>query len=157
VNPPRYSLLLLLAALATGAPTREVRRQQIRAALLVPETLPALAAEHYGQVEIAPGVIAERVSYATDYGLRVPVILYRPTQKPAGKMPGLIVVNGHGGEQIQLVRILRGDPLRAGGQGGYCLRFARTHAGVERVGRRRGIDSEDGREFLRGPAQTGCV
>jgi dienelactone hydrolase len=99
VNPPRYSLLLLLAALATGAPTREARRQQIRAALLVPETLPALAAEHYGQVEIAPGVIAERVSYATDYGLRVPAIVYRPRQKPAGKMPGLIVVNGHGGDK----------------------------------------------------------
>jgi len=39
------------------APTREAKRQQIRRALLVPEALPALEAEHYGQVEIAPGVI----------------------------------------------------------------------------------------------------
>jgi hypothetical protein len=31
-------------------------------------------------------VTAERVSYATDYGLRVPAIVYRPKQKPAGKM-----------------------------------------------------------------------
>ena len=100
-------LLLLATAAIAGAPgdaaptvpTREGKRQQIRRALLVPEALPALEAEHYGQIEIAPGVIAERVSYATDYGLRVPAIVYRPKQKPAGKMPGLIVVNGHGGDK----------------------------------------------------------
>jgi dienelactone hydrolase len=91
--------LATVAIAAPAAPTRDARRQQIRRALLVPDTLPALEAEHYGQVEIAPGVIAERVSYATDYGLRVPAIVYRPTQKPAGKMPGLIVVNGHGGDK----------------------------------------------------------
>ena len=39
------------------APTREAKRQQIRRALMVPEALPALEAEHYGQIEIAPGVI----------------------------------------------------------------------------------------------------
>src|SRR5664280_1675031 len=88
-----------MAIAAPAAPTRPETRQQIRRALLVPEALPALEAEHYGQVEIAPGVVAERVSYATDYGLRVPAIVYRPKRKPAGKMPGLIVVNGHGGDK----------------------------------------------------------
>jgi dienelactone hydrolase len=108
VAPLPCSLLLLLAAgaiagapgdAAPSAPSRDAERQQIRGALLVPEALPALAAERYGQVEVATGVIAERVSYATDYGLRVPAIVYRPKQKPAGKMPGLIVVNGHGGDK----------------------------------------------------------
>jgi dienelactone hydrolase len=75
------------------------KRGQIRAALFVPEKLPALSAEQYGEVEVAAGVVAERVSYATDYGLRVPAIVYRPAQRPAGKMPGLIVVNGHGGDK----------------------------------------------------------
>ena len=74
-------------------------REQIRAALFVPEKLPALAIENYGQVDVAPGVVAERVSYATGYGLRVPAIVYRPAQRPTGKMPGLIVVNGHGGDK----------------------------------------------------------
>jgi dienelactone hydrolase len=74
-------------------------RAQIRDALFVPETLPGLAIEQYGQVDVAPGVIAERVSYSTDYGLRVPAIIYRPAKPPAGKMPGLIVVNGHGGDK----------------------------------------------------------
>jgi dienelactone hydrolase len=102
VTTPQYSLLLLVATVAIAAPaapTRDARRQQIRRALLVPDLLPALEAERYGQVEIAPGVIAERVSYATDYGLRVPAIVYRPKRQPAGKMPGLIVVNGHGGDK----------------------------------------------------------
>jgi dienelactone hydrolase len=74
-------------------------RAQIRAALRVPETLPEIAVESYGQVDVAPGVVAERVSYATDYGLRVPAMVYRPAQRPAGRMPGLIVVNGHGGDK----------------------------------------------------------
>jgi hypothetical protein len=43
----------MMAAAWDGAPTRAEKRQQIRRALLVPETLPALEAEPYGQVEIA--------------------------------------------------------------------------------------------------------
>ena len=31
--------------------------------------------------------------------MRIPVILYRPARAPAGKAPGLIVVNGHGGDK----------------------------------------------------------
>ena len=72
---------------------------QIKSALFVPDPLPALQTQTYAPSEIAPGVIAERVSYATDYGLRVPAIVYRPKQLPAGKMPGLIMVNGHGGDK----------------------------------------------------------
>ena len=72
---------------------------EIKAALFVADPLPALQTQTYGQFEVAPGVIAERISYATDYGLRVPAIVYRPRQLPAGKIPGLIVVNGHGGDK----------------------------------------------------------
>lgn len=75
------------------------QRRKIKAALFVPDPLPALQPESYGQVEVAPGVVAERVSYATAYGLRAPAIVYRPKQLPRGKMPGLIVVNGHGGDK----------------------------------------------------------
>jgi dienelactone hydrolase len=85
------------------AATLEEKRRQIADTLFVPRPLPSLAVEHYGQVEIAPGVIAERVSYATAYNLRAPAIVYRPAtraaKQPAGKMPGLIVVNGHGGDK----------------------------------------------------------
>jgi hypothetical protein len=74
VTSPRYSLVLLAAVVvaiaapdAPDAPTRDARRQQIRRALWVPDLLPALEVEQYGQVEIAPGVIAERVSGKAKY------------------------------------------------------------------------------------------
>ena len=81
------------------ADSREATRARIKATLHVPNPLPPLAVERYGEFEPAPGVVAERVSYATDYGLRVPAIVYRPKQIPAGKMPGIVVVNGHGGDK----------------------------------------------------------
>ena len=93
-------LLAISAALSLAAPNREEERAKIKATLFVPNPLPALETQTYGQFDAAPGVIGERVSYATDYGLRVPVIVYRPKQLPAGKMPGIIVVNGHGGDKF---------------------------------------------------------
>jgi dipeptidyl aminopeptidase/acylaminoacyl peptidase len=90
---------LALLSMSATAGTREEARKQIRAALFVPDPLPALAVERYGESEIAPGVIAERVSYATDYGLRIPAIVYRPAERPPVKVPGLVVVNGHGGDK----------------------------------------------------------
>jgi dienelactone hydrolase len=83
----------------SGAEETPDKRAQIRAALFVPDKLPALAVEQYGQVDVASGVVAERVSYATDYGLRVPAIVYRPAKPAPGRMPAMIVVNGHGGDK----------------------------------------------------------
>jgi len=73
-------------------------RQKIRAALFVPDPLPALDAKSYGSFQVEPGVVAERVTYATEYGLRVPAIVYRP-EKIRGKIPGIVVVNGHGADK----------------------------------------------------------
>lgn len=75
------------------------RRRRIRSTLFVPEPLPNLETESNGQFEPAPGVVAERVSFATGYGLRVPAIVYRPKNLPKSGMPGLVVVNGHGGDK----------------------------------------------------------
>jgi dienelactone hydrolase len=71
----------------------------IKSTLFVPDPLPAASPEQYGRFEPAPGVVAERVSYATAYGLRVPAIVYRPAHAPAAKLPAFIVVNGHGGDK----------------------------------------------------------
>jgi dienelactone hydrolase len=92
-------ILLLSLALPLHAATPAALRAQIRAALRVPTALPALELETYGDLRLTPDVVIERVSYATGYGLRVPAIVYRPAIKPAGRMPGLIVVNGHGGDK----------------------------------------------------------
>jgi dienelactone hydrolase len=70
----------------------------MRAALFVPDKLPALHAKVHGRFHPEPGIVAERVTYDTLVGLRVPAILYLPEQRK-GKVPALIVVNGHGGDK----------------------------------------------------------
>jgi len=73
-------------------------RGQIKQALFIPDPLPALAAHDYGSFSPVEGVVAERVSYATLYGMRVPAIVYRPA-KASGRLPGMVIVNGHGGDK----------------------------------------------------------
>jgi dienelactone hydrolase len=79
---------------------REARawQEKIRAALFVPAVLPPLDAKSYVSFSPAPGVVAERVSYTTEYGLRIPAIVYRP-EHVRGKIPGIVVVNGHGADK----------------------------------------------------------
>ncbi len=96
---------LVLLAMAAAPLTAQMSdatakqlREKIRAALFVPQPLPALDAKNYGSFAPEPGVIAERVTYATEYGLRVPAIVYRP-EKIHGKIPGIVVVNGHGADK----------------------------------------------------------
>ena len=94
-------LFLCLASIPTMAAKRDWQdlRQQIETALHVPQQLSKPAGKAYGQFTPAPGVTAERVSYATDYSLRVPAIVYRPAGATITKHPALIVVNGHGGDK----------------------------------------------------------
>ena len=89
------------AAAEHPASAAEVKawRTAMRKALYVPEPLPALEAETYSTMEVTPDVVAEKVSYRTAYGLRVPAVVYRPKVLPKGKMPGIVVVNGHGGDK----------------------------------------------------------
>lgn len=97
------AVLALWGALApAGAGTAAeaaAQRRQIRAAWHVPEPLPELRVEMHGAFEVEPGVIAEKVSYATQFGLRVPAIVYRPRES-TGRASALVVVNGHGGDKF---------------------------------------------------------
>jgi dienelactone hydrolase len=94
-------LVLGLAAAATGAGHRDWQslREKISATLHVPAPLPALESKSYDRFSPAAGVAAERVSYATDYGLRVPAIVYHPAGATIVEHPALVVVNGHGGDK----------------------------------------------------------
>ncbi|AWI09713.1 alpha/beta hydrolase family protein [Ereboglobus luteus] len=74
-------------------------RAQIRENFSVPETLLALDARTHRAFTPATGVRAEAVTYATQFGMRVPAILYLPDPLPKGKIPAFIVVNGHGGDK----------------------------------------------------------
>jgi dienelactone hydrolase len=71
----------------------------MRQALFIPEPLPKTDLETYATEEITAGVTLEKVSYRTAYGLRVPAVIYRPSKRPPGRMPGIVVVNGHGGDK----------------------------------------------------------
>lgn len=73
-------------------------RQQMRHALYIPTPLPPLAVKNYGSFSPVPGVIAERVTYGTEYGMRIPAIVYRPAHV-TGKVPGMVIVNGHGADK----------------------------------------------------------
>ena len=106
----RFSLLFLALPLAAQtlavapivAPltATQVRQMpaQIRSALFIPERLPRLDAKVHGRFSPAPGVIAERVTYASQFGLRIPAIIYRP-EKVHGRLPGIVLVNGHGADK----------------------------------------------------------
>ncbi|HWB32355.1 MAG TPA: prolyl oligopeptidase family serine peptidase [Acidobacteriaceae bacterium] len=74
-------------------------RAEIKKALFIPDPLPAPAPHLYGTFSPTPGVIAERVSYASLYGMRIPAIVYRPEKLPAARVPAIVVVNGHGGDK----------------------------------------------------------
>ncbi|MGH9469634.1 MAG: alpha/beta hydrolase family protein [Terriglobia bacterium] len=53
----------------------------------------------HSRFEPAPGVTAERVTYHTEFGMLVPAIAYFPKPMPPGKIPGIVVINGHGGDK----------------------------------------------------------
>lgn len=78
-------------------------RREIRKALYVPERLPALEAKTWSTFSPMAGVLADRVTYQTANGMLVPAVVYRPDPKMMhwkGKLPGVVVVNGHGSDKF---------------------------------------------------------
>ena len=78
-------------------------REMIRKQLYIPSPLPKLEAKRWSTFSPMPGVLADRVTYATADGMVVPAIVYRPDPKVVkwkGKLPGIVVVNGHGGDKF---------------------------------------------------------
>jgi dienelactone hydrolase len=137
-------LLLLVTGLA-AAPQDEARhRRTIRDALLIPDPLPPLDPRTHSRFEPAPGVTAERVTYGTQFGMRVPAILYLPRPLPASKIPAFIIVNGHGGDKYSWYAFYAGvlyaragaavltyDPTGEGERNGERKSGTREHDEVE--------------------------
>jgi dienelactone hydrolase len=81
----------------------EAWRAQMRENFFVSDPLPELKAETHRRFQPGVGVCAEAVTYGTQFGLRVPAIVYLPDPMPKtanGKVPAFIVVNGHGGDKF---------------------------------------------------------
>ena len=114
---------------------------KIKSALYVPDPLPVLDPKLHGTFEPAPEVLADRITYGTEYGMRVPAIVYRP-KKSGTNRPAFIVVNGHGGDKyswyaywtgVSFARVgaivLTYDPI---GEGEPWPWAAMCHASIER-------------------------
>lgn len=118
----------------------EAWREQIKAALKIPTPLPALEPKTHGSFEAEPGIIVERVTYGTQFGLRVPAILYRP-KSPTGKIPALIVVNGHGGDKFSWYALYAGIAYARGGAA--VLTYDPMGEGERNINRKSGTRAHD--------------
>ena len=119
--PPLAALLCASAPVAaraepmTGARVESLRAQ-IRANFFIPDPLPAAAGKTHRRFDPAPGVTAEAVTFATQFGMRVPAILYLPRPlPPGGRIPAVIVVNGHGGDKYSWYSYYAGIAFARGG------------------------------------------
>lgn len=74
-------------------------RDEIRHQLYIPSALPPLKAKTWSSFHPVAGVVADRVTYQTSAGMLVPAIIYRP-EHIRGRIPGIVVVNGHGGDKF---------------------------------------------------------
>lgn len=104
------SLLALLSALALfsasahpqTSPASAVQmqhwREQIKQTLFISGNPPQLSPKHYGTFSPSPGINAEKVTYGTEFGMRVPAVVYRPARE-RDRLPAIVVVNGHGGDK----------------------------------------------------------
>jgi dienelactone hydrolase len=114
-------------------------RQQALAALFLAGSTPALAPRDFGTSQAMPGVVAHRVSYGTQFGMRVPAIVYRP-ERAQGKLPAVIVVAGHGGDKSTWYEVYAGllyasagavvvtyDPIGEGERNAQHLHDGRAH------------------------------
>ena len=90
--------LVLVFACGFDSAMAQNWESSIRQTLQLPESPPMLAPQVHGHFEPESGIVAERISFGTLYGMRVPAILYRPKQLEA-RAPALVVVNGHGGDK----------------------------------------------------------
>ncbi len=114
-------------------------REGIKRALFV-EPLPPLAPEKHGEFEPAEGVVAERVTYGTQFGLRVPAIVYRP-KATGGRRPAFVVVNGHGGDKFSWYAFYSGILYARGGA--VVVTYDPAGEGERNVARRSGTRAHD--------------
>ena len=113
---------------------------KIKSALYVSDPLPALEPQLHGTFEPAAGVIADRVTYATQYGMRIPAIVYHPKQSGANR-PAFIVVNGHGGDKYSWYPYWTGVAFAR--MGAVVLTYDPIGEGERHIGHKSGTRAHD--------------
>jgi len=85
----------------------EQLRVRANQALFIDSPLPPLAAHTFATLPVNDNVRIEQVTFATQFGMRVPAIVYVPTH-PHGRVPAILVVNGHGGDKSSWYAVYTG-------------------------------------------------
>lgn len=146
-----WTCLLLPLVLPAAPVNREQEakwRSAIREALMVPDPLPPLDARTRGAFEPVAGVVAERVTYGTQFGMRIPAIVYFPKERKT-RVPALIVVNGHGGDKYTWYSFWSG--ILYARAGAVVLTFDPTGEGERNKDRRTGTRAHDRLEPVNAP------
>jgi dienelactone hydrolase len=104
--------LLFVATLTVSAQTKapaelEALRKQAVQALFIDSPLPALQMKSFGSFNATPDIRVEHITFATQFGMRVPAIVYVPTHI-AKKAPAIVVVCGHGGDKSSWYAVYTG-------------------------------------------------
>lgn len=82
-------------------------RSEARKALFIPTPAPAIKPHVFSSFSPMPGIVAQRVTYGTQFGMRIPAVVYAP-EKPKGKVPAVIIVAGHGGDKTTWYEVYAG-------------------------------------------------
>jgi dienelactone hydrolase len=107
----------------------------------VSSPLPDLRARDHGSSDPAPGVVAERVSFGTQFDMRVPGVVYRPANASGAQAPAVIVVNGHGGDKYSWYAFYTG--ILYARAGAVVLTYDPTGEGERNIERRSGTRAHD--------------
>lgn len=82
-------------------------RSEACKALFIPTPAPAIKPHVFSSFSPMPGIVAQRVTYGTQFGMRIPAVVYAP-EKPKGKVPAVIIVAGHGGDKTTWYEVYAG-------------------------------------------------
>ncbi len=103
--------LLLSATLTHAQATTSTQLEHLRVqaihALKIDDPLPPLATHNYESFDATPDIRIEHVTFATQYGMRVPAIVYVPRHLKH-KAPAIVVVCGHGGDKSSWYAVYTG-------------------------------------------------
>lgn len=97
---------LLLQPPKVHAQTDVYRQTIIPGALYLQPNLP-VDAHTYSMEPITKDIRIERVSFATQYGMRIPAIVYTSTHVTS-RAPGILIVAGHGGDKTSWYEVYAG-------------------------------------------------
>jgi dipeptidyl aminopeptidase/acylaminoacyl peptidase len=133
-------VLALVCSSSLAMSEEQDLRRRIRAALFAAEPLQSLAHQKHSSFVPEPGIVAERITYGTQFGMRVPAILYRP-EKTHSKAPGIVIVNGHGGDKYSWYAMYAG--ILYARAGAFVLTYDPTGEGERNSERKSGTRTHD--------------